>query len=68
MQVGGFMSLIEVPKPNTKFLQVVCKCKNKQIVFSNPAVEVKCSKCGEILAKPSSGKAVFFGRIEKEMN
>ena len=44
--------------PKSKFLKVKCeKCKNEQIIFNKPAVEIKCLVCSEILAKPTGGKA-----------
>ena len=45
-------------KPKSKFLKVKCeKCKNEQIVFNKPSIEVKCLVCNETLAKPTGGKA-----------
>ena len=45
---------------NSCFLEVECKkCSGKQKVFSKPAKEVKCSKCGELLAKPKASHPEF---------
>jgi len=42
----------------SKFLRVKCsKCKNEQVIFEKSASAVKCLVCGEILAKPTGGKA-----------
>ncbi|MBT3416961.1 30S ribosomal protein S27e [Candidatus Woesearchaeota archaeon] len=43
--------------PKSKFIKVRCKCKNEQIIFEKASSEVKCLVCGEILAKPTGGKA-----------
>lgn len=42
------------------FLKVKCeKCNNEQKIFSKASTDVKCLVCGEVLAKPSGGKAVL---------
>lgn len=47
-----------VQQPNSRFLKVKClDCENEQIIFGNATTEVKCLKCGKLLAKPSGGKA-----------
>jgi small subunit ribosomal protein S27e len=47
-----------------KFLKVKCaKCSNEQTVFEKPATVVKCLVCGEVLAEPTGGKAVFTTKI-----
>ena len=41
-----------------EFLKVKCeKCKNQQVIFDKPAIEVKCLVCNEVLAKPTGGRA-----------
>jgi small subunit ribosomal protein S27e len=43
-----------------EFLKVKCeKCKNQQVIFEKPAIEVKCLVCNEVLAKPTGGRADF---------
>jgi small subunit ribosomal protein S27e len=32
-------------------------CENEQIIFGYASGEVKCLKCGKVLAKPTGGKA-----------
>ena len=45
------------------FIKVKCeKCKNEQVIFEKPATEVKCLVCGEVLAKPSGGKAIILAK------
>jgi small subunit ribosomal protein S27e len=47
-----------VQQPNSRFIKVKClDCENEQIIFGNATTEVKCLKCGKLLAKPSGGKA-----------
>jgi small subunit ribosomal protein S27e len=42
----------------SKFMKVKCeKCKNEQMVFEKPSIQVKCLVCGEVLAEPTGGKA-----------
>ena len=42
------------------FLKVQCgKCNNEQKIFSKASTDVKCLVCGEVLAKPSGGKAIL---------
>lgn len=44
-------------EPKTKFIKVRCdKCKNEQIIFSNPSTEVRCLVCNELIARPNGGK------------
>jgi small subunit ribosomal protein S27e len=39
-------------------LRVKClDCENEQIIFGYASTEIKCLKCGKVLAKPSGGKA-----------
>ena len=48
----------------SKFIKVRCqKCKNEQIIFGNPSTEIKCLVCGEILVKPTGGKAGIKARV-----
>jgi len=50
--------------PESRFLRVLCnKCKNDQVVYSKAATEVKCLKCGEVLAEPTGGEALINGKI-----
>jgi small subunit ribosomal protein S27e len=47
--------LIETPR--SRFIKVECKkCKNEQIIFDKASTIVKCTKCGEILARPTGSK------------
>ncbi len=56
------MEIVKVPK--SKFLRVRCKkCNNKQIIFSKASTEVRCLKCGEILALPKGGNAEIRAKI-----
>jgi small subunit ribosomal protein S27e len=54
----------------SKFLKVKCgnaKCKNEQVIFESPATEVKCLVCGEVLAKPTGGKAKMKAKLVTAM-
>jgi small subunit ribosomal protein S27e len=43
--------------PKSKFLKVKCEdCGSEQVVFSNPAMDVKCLVCGKDLVKPGASK------------
>lgn len=50
-------------RPKSKFIRVKCKCNNSQIIFNKPASEVKCVKCGEVLARPSGGEADVKAKV-----
>ncbi|AAR39072.1 NEQ219 [Nanoarchaeum equitans Kin4-M] len=52
-----------IVKPRSRFIKVRCKCGNEQIIFDRASTIVKCHKCGNILAKPTGGKAQIFGEI-----
>ncbi|MBI4018534.1 MAG: 30S ribosomal protein S27e [Candidatus Aenigmarchaeota archaeon] len=40
------------------FMRVKCKkCKNEQVVFSKPAVQVRCLVCGAVFLEPRGGRA-----------
>ena len=48
----------------SKFVKVQCpKCNNEQIIFGKASSTVKCLKCDNILAKPSSGKAKIRSKV-----
>lgn len=48
----------------TSFVRVRCsKCKNEQNVFSNASTKVNCLVCGEIICKPTGGKADFVAKV-----
>ena len=53
-----------IPKPNSKFLKVICpKCKNEQIIFNKASFIVKCLVCGFELAEPTGGKAKVKSKV-----
>ena len=55
-----------VPKPGSKFLEVVCsKCKNEQIIFNKSSRKVTCVVCGNVLAENSGGMAKIKSKIIK---
>lgn len=52
----------------SKFFHVKCeKCKNEQVVFEKSASIVKCLVCGEVLVKPTGGKAVIISESAAEV-
>ncbi|UCG95695.1 MAG: 30S ribosomal protein S27e [archaeon] len=55
-------------EPRSKFLVLKCKCKNEQIVFSNPASDIKCLVCGEPLVKSKGGLGEIKAKILKEVD
>lgn len=49
-----------VEQPKSRFLRVKClDCENEQIILDHATTEVKCLKCGKVLAKPAGGKAIL---------
>lgn len=51
----------------SKFIKVKCKCKNEQVIFDKAASTVKCVVCGEVLAKPTGGKANISAKLIREL-
>ncbi len=50
--------------PTSRFIKVRClKCKNEQIVFGKPAMDVHCLVCGRTLIKSTGGKGLVKARI-----
>lgn len=46
------------------FISVRCKkCKNQQIIFSKPSMNIHCLVCDEELAKSTGGKAEILGQV-----
>ncbi len=56
---------VEIPSPASRFLKVVCRCKNEQIIFNRPSTVVRCLVCGSVLAEPTGGKGRVKARIVK---
>ncbi len=53
-----------IPKPESKFLKVICyKCKNEQIIFNKASTDVKCLVCGAELAEAKGGKAKIKAKV-----
>ncbi len=48
---------------NSKFLKVRCKCNNEQIIFNKATTRIKCLNCGNILSKPTGGKAEILAEV-----
>jgi len=44
-----------------EFIETKCKkCGDSQRIFTHSAMEIKCSKCSEVLATPAGGIAKFI--------
>ncbi|NIM46365.1 MAG: 30S ribosomal protein S27e [Nitrososphaeria archaeon] len=55
-----------IPQPKSRFILVECSvCSNTQAVFTHSSKVVKCNICGEILVKPTGGKALIKGKVTK---
>lgn len=62
------MRKVLIPQPRSKFLRVRCpECGNEQIIFSHPAIVVRCLVCGKVLARPTGGKGIIEAKIIKEL-
>ena len=46
-----------------RFLKVICKCKNEQIIFDKPGSVVKCLVCNEVLAEPKASKGHISAKV-----
>lgn len=54
--------MIQMPK--SKFISVACKnCRNEQVIYNKAATEVKCVKCGEVIAKSTGGEIEIKAKI-----
>jgi small subunit ribosomal protein S27e len=54
-----------VPRPTSRFLRVKCAgCESEQVVFSHATHEIKCRTCGEVIVKPTGGKALIKGTVQ----
>lgn len=54
------------PEPKSKFYRIKCsQCGEEQTVFSHSTFEVRCLKCGNILAQPTGGHAKILGETIK---
>jgi len=52
-----------VKQPKSKFLKVKCEdCGSEQVIFGNPAMEVKCLVCGKTLATPGASKPQILSK------
>ncbi|MCD5425775.1 MAG: 30S ribosomal protein S27e [Methanosarcinaceae archaeon] len=53
-----------INKPKSKFLRVKCnECEEEQVIFGSASRVIKCTKCGRVLAKPTSGKSTIKTHI-----
>ncbi|MBI4154627.1 30S ribosomal protein S27e [Candidatus Woesearchaeota archaeon] len=51
-------------EPSSKFIKVRCaKCKNEQIIFGKPSVNINCLVCDSVLAESTGGKGKIKARI-----
>jgi len=56
-------------KTTSKFLKVTCsKCKNEQIIFNKPAMNVTCLVCNAALAESRGGKAKVKAKVIQVMD
>lgn len=55
--------------PRSSFMAIKCKmCGNEQVVFSDPAMEVRCVSCNALLQKPTGGKGKLIdGEIVRKL-
>ena len=55
----------ESSTPNKKYwVKVKChECGNEQNMFARAASEVHCTKCNEVIAQPTGGKAAIKAEI-----
>ena len=57
-----------IPQPETSFLKVTCdRCNNEQVVFSAPAMKVKCLACEHVLVEPGASKGKLLVKKFKKL-
>ena len=50
------------------FIKVKChECGHEQVIFGRAASEIKCTKCGAVLAIPRGGKAAIRAEILEQV-
>jgi small subunit ribosomal protein S27e len=55
---------ILIPTPRSMFLLVQCtKCNAERVIYSHTTTDIKCGKCGMLLAKSTGGKALIHAKI-----
>ncbi|KAH0570965.1 Ribosomal protein S27 [Spironucleus salmonicida] len=54
-----------VGTPNTRFIEILCKCNGMTNTFTHAKSIVCCSKCKRTLLVPKSGKAKQTSEVSK---
>lgn len=53
-----------VQSPKSRFVHVMCKkCKNEQVIYNKAATVIKCTGCGEEIAKPTGGEILVTAKV-----
>ncbi len=59
----------KMPVPDSRFVKIKCQsCSSASIVFTMAKSTVNCKFCGNLLAKPTGGKAALFGKIDSMLD
>ncbi len=55
---------MKTKQPSSKYIKIRCpKCKNEQIMFGKPVMNISCLVCNKVLAEPTGGKSHIKARI-----
>ncbi len=58
----------KLKETKTNFVKVRCnKCKNEQNIFNAVSSKVNCLVCGELMAEPTGGRAIFRGKVLEKL-
>ena len=58
------MMSVPIPAPRSRFLRVKCpKCGAVNVVFDRASTTVRCLSCGEVIVRPTGGKAKILGEV-----
>jgi len=53
-----------IPRPKSCFVKIKCtNCGAERIIFDHTTTPIYCRICNQVLAKPTGGKAILYGKI-----
>lgn len=56
-------------RPRSNFFLVKCvNCGAERVIFSHSTTKIMCDVCGELLVRPTGGRAEIYGEIVKRLD
>ncbi len=60
--LGAYNNII--PEPKSRFVEIEClSCGSPTVVFTMAKSIINCKFCGNLLAEPTGGEAILFGKL-----